>query len=693
MTRSSARAWKGWAPARALVHRAGEQTRLGSQRQGDDELRFSAIGSASRPTRAIGAAVLALAFAPSTALAGLTAGPRSHPETTITQQTTNPEGASAVLHPPRVDPPPSCGLSGHQILSLGSGFANQPGSCSVRALQRRLAGAGYAPGPIDGLYGPLTGGAVLRFQEAHGLLVDGIAGPATLSSLTAQDAPLYPGAGYLSGGSRPVRALQRRLADSGFSPGPADGLYGPRTEGAVRRFQAARRLPVTGIAGRQTIASLWKEAVRPRPINGREPSRPIPGSRNPSGPAGGSRKPMRPSSDAGKHPQPAALSGKPAPASKVRKPSSPPISVWIVFALLLAALAALFAVGRRRQRHETGGLRVLRDGRGRVVWYVESPTSEATASEPVRGTAAVESIAPAGPESDQPTPDSHAEPNGGPGEQDAAVAAFTLGGTLADRGDFAGAETAYRRAAANGHADAASNLGVLLEQRGDLSGAEASYRQADELGRAVGALNLGGLLAERGDFDDAEAAYSRAADRGDPEGAFNLAGLLADRGDLAGAEAIYRRADADGHPEAALNLGELLERRGDLADAEAVYRRAAERGHTDAAFNLGGLLSEQGDVAGAEAAYRLADEQGHADAASNLGVLLEQHGDMEGAEAAYRRADKRGHAVAAFNLGCLLEDQGDLRGAEAAYRRADEGGREELAAMAREALKDLRRAS
>ena len=51
-------------------------------------------------------------------------------------------------------------------------------------MQRRLAKAGFSPGPIDGLYGPLTAHAVTRYQTAHHLPANGIADPATLTTLT-----------------------------------------------------------------------------------------------------------------------------------------------------------------------------------------------------------------------------------------------------------------------------------------------------------------------------------------------------------------------------------------------------------------------------------------------------------------------------------------------------------------------------
>jgi DNA-binding NarL/FixJ family response regulator/peptidoglycan hydrolase-like protein with peptidoglycan-binding domain len=153
------------------------------------------------------------------------------------------------------------------LLAPGSGYQQAAGSGSVRALQRRLARLGLAPGPIDGRYGPLTTQAVERFQAAHRLPVDGVVGPRTRSALsvTPNDA-LLPGAAH----QQAVRALQRRLARLGLAPGPIDGRYGPLTTQAVERFQAAHRLPVDGVVGLQTLRALQQSgghatATRPAP--------------------------------------------------------------------------------------------------------------------------------------------------------------------------------------------------------------------------------------------------------------------------------------------------------------------------------------------------------------------------------------------------------------------------------------------
>ena len=53
----------------------------------------------------------------------------------------------------------------------------------VRQLQEDLVALGYSTGGIDGKYGPATERAVREFQTSSDLVVDGVAGPATLAAL------------------------------------------------------------------------------------------------------------------------------------------------------------------------------------------------------------------------------------------------------------------------------------------------------------------------------------------------------------------------------------------------------------------------------------------------------------------------------------------------------------------------------
>jgi peptidoglycan hydrolase-like protein with peptidoglycan-binding domain len=76
------------------------------------------------------------------------------------------------------------------VLYPGAGYQQDHGSPAVRDAQRRLAAAKDAPGPIDGLYGPLTTRAVERFQRVHHLAVDGIVGSETWRALREATRPI-----------------------------------------------------------------------------------------------------------------------------------------------------------------------------------------------------------------------------------------------------------------------------------------------------------------------------------------------------------------------------------------------------------------------------------------------------------------------------------------------------------------------
>ncbi len=528
------------------------------------------------------------------------------------------------------------------VLAFGSGYGTPAGSQGVKALQRRLAALGYQPGPIDGRYGPLTDAAVIRFQAAHRLTADGIAGVHTLAALATAQPVLYPGEGYGSRGSREVRALQRHLVAAGFSPGPIDGRYGRATARAVTRFQIARHLRPDGVAGAQTLGRLGTPHLRPtQPQRHRVHPRPSTGPRStgpsaarPTGPAQGARQ----------------ISRRPGGHSSGSFPL-----LWII--LLAAALAVLLAS---------------------VLWHRRGAGGDVPENTPIPVPLPEGAVEPSDPRSEHRSAD-HEE----------GAAAFRLGLLLEHEGDHVGAEDAFRRADERGHPEAALNLGLLLVQEGDSLGSKAAFRRADERGHPVAAFNLALVLLHEGDRMGAKEAFCRAAERGHPDAAFDLGALLLQDGDRAGAEEAFRYADQQGDAGAACNLGVLLEQRGDVSGAMEAYRRADERGHGVGACNLGALLEQHGDVAAAKAAYLRADERGDSGGAYHLGALLEREGDRVGAKDAYRRADQRGHAEGACNLGLLLKDEGDRVGAVGALQRAGERGSGEVVKVARAALVGL----
>ena len=559
------------------------------------------------------------------------------------------------------EPTPGAGGSAHgrnadaDLLAYGSGYTTTHGSQAVRALQRRLAGLGYAPGPVDGRYGPLTEAAVRHFQVTHSLAADGIAGVRTLAALAAAERVLYPGQGYGPTGSPAVKSLQRHLAAAGFSPGQIDGRYGPLTERAVARFQNARHMRVDGIAGPQTLNHL--QAVHSAPNHHRQPQTPPRRSTPPR-----QTRPAPAPGGASQHGHPA-----PQPTRQPRRHSSGFPLVWVIVlaGLLLAVLASRLWHGRRgvdddstARPIEPGG-----DDRPQAAAPPSGARADAPEDTPVSVGDAQRATGASAPETESPAV-----------RQQDGAAALRLGLLLAQKGDSVAAKEALRQAEQRGHPDAAFHLGALLVQEGDHAGAEDAFRRADERGDAGAACNLGVLLEQRGDLVGAREAYLRADTRGHRVGACNLGALLEQQGDMVAAREAYRRADQRGDSAGAYHLGVLLMSEGNLGEAEEAFRRADKRGHPDAAFDLGALLVQEGDHAGAEDAFRRADERGDPGAACNLGVLLEQRGDLIGAKEAYQRAERRGHPVGACNLAALLEQQGNTVAARQAYGRADHLG-------------------
>jgi peptidoglycan hydrolase-like protein with peptidoglycan-binding domain len=234
---------------------------------------------------------------------------------------TIPPGASAGAHGTAVAQPGSAAL-----VRAGDGYATPGGSGSVRWIQRRLHLLGYHAGPTDGHFGPLTEAAVNRFQTNHRLAIDGVVGPITARALRAAASVVKLGTGYRTRhGSQRVRSIQRRLRALGYAPGPVDGLFGPRTEHAVTRFQTDRRLVADGAVGPKTSKRLMPHAPpsTPADVDDRTTARP----------------PAMPTAE-----RPLTL--RPAPHAAL--PHGPPVAAVVV---ALAALGlAVFAVSYLRTR-------------------------------------------------------------------------------------------------------------------------------------------------------------------------------------------------------------------------------------------------------------------------------------------------------------------------------------------------------
>jgi peptidoglycan hydrolase-like protein with peptidoglycan-binding domain len=123
----------------------------------------------------------------------------------------------------------------------------------VRTVQQLLRAHGKATVVVDGIFGPKTAAAVREVQQSEHLTVDGIVGPQTWPRLVVQVARGSTGDA--------VRGVQEEFQFRNLSGDPSkglqvDGVFGPKTEAAVRGFQQAVGLAVDGIVGPLTWRAL-----------------------------------------------------------------------------------------------------------------------------------------------------------------------------------------------------------------------------------------------------------------------------------------------------------------------------------------------------------------------------------------------------------------------------------------------------
>ena len=102
--------------------------------------------------------------------------------------------------------------------------------------------------------------ALREFQQARGLVVDGIVGPETWRALVAArwrlgDRVLHRSVSEPMLGDD-VRMLQERLLEMGYNVGRADGIFGEGTESALRAFQREVGLAADGTVGPSTMRAL-----------------------------------------------------------------------------------------------------------------------------------------------------------------------------------------------------------------------------------------------------------------------------------------------------------------------------------------------------------------------------------------------------------------------------------------------------
>jgi peptidoglycan hydrolase-like protein with peptidoglycan-binding domain len=131
---------------------------------------------------------------------------------------------------------------------------------------------------VDGVPGPMTRSATIRFQRRAHLTADGVAGPQTRRALGRRGRPLLgtrslasPTVGW------DVASVQFLLWRRGFSPGAIDGAFGYGTTRAVVAFQRSVGITGDGVVGPQTIRALERRRTEIQPNTSVRFYRPVSG--------------------------------------------------------------------------------------------------------------------------------------------------------------------------------------------------------------------------------------------------------------------------------------------------------------------------------------------------------------------------------------------------------------------------------
>lgn len=141
--------------------------------------------------------------------------------------------------------------------ALGLAGSALGASARVAAVQVALRAHGFDPGPIDGVRGPRTAGALAAFERARNLPADGRLDPRTRRALGVHGRPLL-GQRELAVGAVgwDVAVLEFRLRRFGLPLRAVDGRFTRATATALRRFQRRYGLAPDGIAGVRTYRVL-----------------------------------------------------------------------------------------------------------------------------------------------------------------------------------------------------------------------------------------------------------------------------------------------------------------------------------------------------------------------------------------------------------------------------------------------------
>lgn len=145
----------------------------------------------------------------------------------------------------------------------------------VAEVRSRLVRLGYLSAGLGGFdFDEGVDKAVRAFQQERRISIDGVVGPTTFRHLEEArwalgDRVLWFSAAHPHTGDD-VQDLQRRLSDLGFALGRVDGIFGTKTDAALREFQRNVGMPTDGTCGWNTVVALRRLA---RAVRGGRPER------------------------------------------------------------------------------------------------------------------------------------------------------------------------------------------------------------------------------------------------------------------------------------------------------------------------------------------------------------------------------------------------------------------------------------
>lgn len=118
-------------------------------------------------------------------------------------------------------------------------------------IEQELQEHGYSVGAVDGVVDTRTREAIRAYQADAGLAITGSVDDPLLAHLQTSDVTSMPRSALVE-----VQWILNRL---GYLDGPSDGVMGPKSTAAIRRYEGDRGLAITGVPTMDLLSKLRME--------------------------------------------------------------------------------------------------------------------------------------------------------------------------------------------------------------------------------------------------------------------------------------------------------------------------------------------------------------------------------------------------------------------------------------------------